>query len=202
MKNLKLLLLIILVNCTSVVVSAADVSVNMKSAVKPWYKYREDGKPGREIVLSFSGGKLLGNVVIDLECEGELEQKVLNLTDSVSELSILLPEGAGVKNICQARISVKNEEKEWKEAIIVPVKGQWDVYIYPHSHVDIGYTAHQDTVKLLHMRNIDVGIDIAKKTQNYPEGARFVWNPEALWVVDSYLKNVRVVISGLYLLNS
>ena len=72
---------------------------------------------------------------------------------------------------------------------MIPPKGQWEVYIYPHSHVDIGYTAHQDTVQKLHMRNIDVGMDIAEKTQSFPEAARFVWNPEALWVVQGYLEN-------------
>jgi hypothetical protein len=40
----------------------------------------------------------------------------------------------------------------------------------------------------LQMRNIDVGIDIAEKTQNYPEGSRFVWNTEATWVVQHYLQ--------------
>jgi len=30
---------------------------------------------------------------------------------------------------------------------------------------------------------------MAEKTKYYPLGARFVWNPEALWVVDSYLKD-------------
>ena len=35
---------------------------------------------------------------------------------------------------------------------------------------------------------MDVGIDMGRKTANYPAGARHVWNTEAQWVVESYLR--------------
>ncbi len=47
------------------------------------------------------------------------------------------------------------------------------INIYPHAHLDIGYTNLQKIVEKLQVRNIDVGIDLAPKTQHYPEGARF-----------------------------
>ncbi|MEN8156278.1 MAG: glycoside hydrolase family 38 C-terminal domain-containing protein [Bacteroidota bacterium] len=166
-----------------------NVSDRVGCKVQPFYKQREDGKAGREVLLSFDEGAFSGEVDISVSCEGEEEASTIDLDHDASEISLLLPPGAGVKRQCQARIVVRGDTKIIRKSIIVPPKGQWEVYIYPHSHVDIGYTAHQDTVQKLHMRNIDVAIDIAEKTKNYPRGASHVWNPEALWVVDAYLES-------------
>ena len=73
--------------------------------------------------------------------------------------------------------------------MLVPPKRQWTVYIYPHSHVDIGYTNTHENVELIHKRNLIYGIDLAKKTQDYPKDARYLWNPEVLWPVERYLRN-------------
>ena len=156
--------------------------------VRPYYKYRKDGKPGREITLIFKGSKLYGSAIIKVECNSITEETAANNPAGADTLSVLLPDGAGVDKMCQARISVLTSTNQLYQSVIVPAKRQWTVYIYPHSHVDIGYTQTQEFAQKLHMRNIDVGIDIAKKTQNYPEGSRFVWNPEASWVTESYLK--------------
>ncbi|WP_183578285.1 glycoside hydrolase family 38 C-terminal domain-containing protein [Mucilaginibacter sp. X5P1] len=156
--------------------------------VEPYYKHRKDGKPGREILLIFKGSKLYGAATINVECNSTTEETAIDNPSGVDSLSVLLPDGAGVDKMCQARISVITPTNQLYQSVLVPAKRQWTVYIYPHSHVDIGYTQTQDFVQKLHARNIDVAIDIAKKTQNYPEGSRFVWNPEASWVTENYLK--------------
>jgi alpha-mannosidase len=48
------------------------------------------------------------------------------------------------------------------------------VYVLPHSHHDLGYTDLQANVEQKQIRNIDLGIELARKTAGYPEGARFV----------------------------
>jgi hypothetical protein len=58
------------------------------------------------------------------------------------------------------------------------------VYILPHSHHDLGYTDLQVNVEEKQMRNIALGMDLARRTASYPEGARFVWNLEVLWSAD------------------
>lgn len=65
----------------------------------------------------------------------------------------------------------------------------WTVYIYPHSHVDIGYTNTHENVEFIHKRNLDVAIELAAKTATYPEEARFKWNPEVIWPVERYMKS-------------
>jgi len=71
----------------------------------------------------------------------------------------------------------------------LPKQRQWTVYIYPHAHVDIGYTNTQANVEIIHKRNLVNGMKLARETANYPEGARYVWNPEVMWPVERYLKN-------------
>ncbi len=61
------------------------------------------------------------------------------------------------------------------------------VYLLPHSHIDIGYTHLQTDVEKLQMRNIDVALELCRKTADYPPEARFKWNVEVLWAVDHYL---------------
>jgi hypothetical protein len=74
-----------------------------------------------------------------------------------------------------------------REVTLKPVR-RMDIYILPHSHNDIGYTALQADVVKKQDSNIETGLRLAKATANYPEGSRFVWNVEVLWCVDNYLR--------------
>jgi alpha-mannosidase len=62
------------------------------------------------------------------------------------------------------------------------------IYVLPHSHHDLGYTDIQANIEEKQMRNISLGIDLARKTANYPEGARFIWNLEVLWGADLFMR--------------
>lgn len=62
------------------------------------------------------------------------------------------------------------------------------VYILPHSHHDLGYTDLQADVEEKQMRNIALGMELARRTATYPEGARFVWNLEVLWGADLWMQ--------------
>jgi hypothetical protein len=61
------------------------------------------------------------------------------------------------------------------------------IYVMPHSHHDLGYTALQADVEQKQMNNLRKAMAIAQKTADYPEGARFVWNTEVLWSTDQFL---------------
>ena len=88
------------------------------------------------------------------------------------------------------------------------------IYILPHSHNDIGYTEIQTKVEIKQMNNLLTGIEYARRTKDYPEGARFVWNLEGLYAADLYLhrmnedqkaaffsavKDGSVALNGMYL---
>jgi alpha-mannosidase len=62
------------------------------------------------------------------------------------------------------------------------------IYALPHSHHDLGYTDLQANVEEKQIRNIARGIELARKTADYPEGSPFVWNLEVLWGADLYMR--------------
>ena len=61
------------------------------------------------------------------------------------------------------------------------------IYILPHSHNDIGYTEIQTNVERKQMNNLLTGIEYARRTKDYPAGARFVWNLEGVYAADLFL---------------
>lgn len=75
-----------------------------------------------------------------------------------------------------------------QEATLPPVR-DWVIYILPHSHVDIGYTAVQSDVERRQMEHIDAALALSCRTASYPPGASFKWNVEVLWAVESYLRD-------------
>ena len=158
------------------------------SEVKPWYKHRKDGKAGREVVLHINGGLLSGKITVTVQWDGKEETTEIQTKEDQEIVRILLPEGVGLTTTATT-ITLRSNNSSYSAAVTIPATKQWTVYIYPHAHLDIGYTNVQEVVKKLQVRNIEVGIDLAKKTQHYPVGARFVWNPEATWIVDGYLKD-------------
>lgn len=161
---------------------------SLECMVQDYYGHRSDGEAGRAVVLHLTGAKLYGNATVATRCAGDTEQTSFNNLQGADELTVLLPAGAAVTNDCPATFTLRLGSRSVAKSVIVPAKRQWTIYIYPHAHVDIGYTAPQDIAQKIHMRNVDVGIDLGRKTANYPEGARHVWNPESEWVVESYLR--------------
>lgn len=83
----------------------------------------------------------------------------------------------------------------WEDRPLLATKVQqapvrkMDIYILPHSHVDIGYTALQADVEKKQNDNLEIGLRLAKATATYPEGSRFKWNVEVLWPVENYLRS-------------
>jgi alpha-mannosidase len=160
---------------------------SIEGIAQPFYRHRPDGQPGREIVLIFKGSKFSGKGTLIMEYKGHKESINLDITDGIDKYPVLLAPGAGVESACTVNITLRSAGHDLKCSVLVPPKRQWTVYIYPHSHVDIGYTNTQENVELIHKRNLLYGIDLARKTAGYPEGARYLWNPEVLWPVERYL---------------
>lgn len=152
------------------------------------YKYRADKKPGRELLLTYNGEKVLKNAKLEIKTNQGSETVILN-TSRKDSISIILPARVGVHKNDTVCTTLTIGKSKIAKTIIVPALRQWTVYIYPHSHVDIGYTNTQANVEIIHKRNLDNAIDLAEKTKNYPEGARYVWNPEVTWPVERYLKS-------------
>ncbi|HEY6952960.1 MAG TPA: hypothetical protein VI758_11165, partial [Bacteroidota bacterium] len=108
-------------------------------------------------------------------------------TISWGAASILLP----IPRVLRSEKKIVIIESEGKSiekdtVVIVPVH-QRTFYLLPHSHTDIGYSDYQATVEKNHMRYVDEAIRLAEKTSAYPPEARFKWNVEVMWPLESYI---------------
>jgi len=65
--------------------------------------------------------------------------------------------------------------------------GQRDVYVLPYSHNDVGYSDLQERVRRIQWRNIDEALRLIDRTRDYPAEARYKWNVEILWPLESWL---------------
>jgi alpha-mannosidase len=161
----------------------APFPTGMDVQPQPFYPYRKDRKPGRAIKLLMTGAKLYGDVTVETMGETTRFQNLLG----VGELTVLLP--SGVTNACEAKFTLRRGERSLTQAASIPAQRQWTLYVYPHSHVDIGYTSLQSVVEETHKRNMMEAIKLGKQTKNYPEGARYRWGTEASWQVERFLNS-------------
>jgi hypothetical protein len=166
---------------------AADLPFpdDMECVPCPVYRYRADGQPGREITLNFRSAKLSGPARVELTVDGTTETTELpSVAGGISSSRVLLPPDLGTKTNVAVTLTLRQGARELKKTVQVPAMRQWTVYLYNHSHVDIGYTAPHKVVEFIHKRNIEEGIKLGEATKEYPSGARFQWNPEITWPVE------------------
>jgi hypothetical protein len=139
-------------------------------------------------------------------------EESFELERGASAREILLPAVAQPTEVA-LHVAIGGQEIAARTATLQPV-GHLTVYILPHSHTDIGYTAIQTSIEQKQVDNLLAGIQAARRTADYPPGARFVWNVEVLWAADLYLrrlsdaqraefvgavKNGQVALNGMYL---
>jgi len=87
------------------------------------------------------------------------------------------------------RVRYRLGEHEGSFAYQVVPPRRMEVYLLHHTHLDIGYTHHQDEVERIQWASLEEALRLGEASQGYPEGARFVWNPEGIWPVDSYVRS-------------
>ncbi len=136
----------------------------------------------------------------------------LRLEFGAQEVALAAPEAAA-ETVAVAELEVAGARVGRTEVPRRPVR-PLTVYVLPHSHTDIGYTEIQTEIEDKQVQNLLSGMEIARRTADYPEGARFVWNVEVLWAADLFLKRLgdddrkrffeavkagQVSLNGLYL---
>lgn len=114
-----------------------------------------------------------------------LEPRRVDLNLGSQTVDLTVPAVAAEKTI-KVAVEYNNATVVEKPITLKPVRKML-VYLLPHSHVDIGYTALQADVVKKQNDNIDIGLRLIEASKNYPEGARFKWNVEVLWPVENYL---------------
>jgi hypothetical protein len=114
------------------------------------------------------------------------EGKAVQLQFGSQSIDLSVP-AAEAESTLKVEVGAGGQTLASREVTLKPVR-RMEIFILPHSHNDIGYTALQADVVNKQNSNIESGLRLAKATADYPEGARFVWNVEVLWCVDNYLR--------------
>lgn len=172
--------------------------------IKPanYYKYRSDDKPGRGVVVNFNKTRFKGKGTIEVDYKGQKELFELNAKEGLESYELLLFPNIAKDEPADIKISIHSNEIDYSETIKIPSFRHWEILIYPHSHVDIGYTNTHANVELIHTRNLVNGLELAKETKDYPDGAKYKWNPEVIWPVERYLAKAteeekQVIMEGI-----
>ena len=151
-------------------------------------------------VKAWIAGKPLGLDVISLD---------LKLGRNVVEARV--PE---VVKPVKARFEVRIGTAVLSREVTLAPQRRWSVYLFHHSHTDIGYTELQTRVAQNHVEYLDSVIDYCRQTDAYPDDAKFRWNIEISWALQNFIRTRpesdvrtladliragRVELSGLYL---
>ena len=89
--------------------------------------------------------------------------------------------------VWSVRFEINDRLVETSTVLVTPVKNR-DIYLLSYSHNDIGYTDLQPDVERKQWNNLEEAMRLIRETRNYPAGARYKWNMETIWALESYLK--------------
>jgi len=182
---------------------ALSIMAGSALCAKPaWSMLREDQnqETGGPLAVPIRGlvnkeGRLLQPIRLNLQHFGADETAITKLNGTEVDRRALSG-GSQTFNVLTAPVSrpqevtvdIETGGKVTSTVVTLQPVRKILVYILPHSHHDLGYTDLQADVEEKQIRNIARGIELARNTASYPEGARFVWNLEVLWGADLFMR--------------
>jgi len=147
-------------------------------------------------VLLEKDGALFQELRLRIRHIGEPFETAINVTgiESVAvalkpgdqEVNVLVP-AVDTERAVTVEVVGDGDRRSARETVLGPVR-KWEVYLLPHSHVDIGYTHLQTEVEQLQCGFLEQSIALARDTAGNPPGSQFKWNSEVLWAVESFLE--------------
>jgi len=131
-------------------------------------------------IESYKGGRS-GEILVDGRAP---ERRLLRWGANVFTFEVTPVSAPTRRNV---RVRIAGQQILSADVAMHPVR-QRSLYLIPHAHTDIGYSDYQAVVEQAHMHYVDQAIQLAERTSAYPEGARFKWNIEVLWPLESYIR--------------
>jgi len=101
-------------------------------------------------------------------------------------LQIAVPEVKSSETVA-IRFKLNGQLVQTDNIQVVPVKRK-NIYLLCYSHNDIGYTDLQADVERKQWKNLEQAMQLIRQTKDYPPDARYKWNMETIWALESYLK--------------
>jgi alpha-mannosidase len=143
----------------------------------------KDQTPCQVIGVAVTLMRDTGTVALSVD-NGKIQR--MALTRGVNIFEIPIP-AVKVPREIPVRVTVDGADPQPFAVIARPVSRR-TIYLLPHSHNDIGYTDIQTNVLKKQVKNIYDALDLIKKTASNPPEARFKWNVEVLWGLETFLR--------------
>jgi len=143
---------------------------------------RKDGRTLQMVRVEIS--HLAGPAGALVSCGSEKAR--LDLKLGYNALEFLVP-AVDRERLVTLEVALDDGSVRRGELTVKPVVPR-EIWLLPHSHVDIGYSDPQPVVEKNHWRYFEEAIALAAKSAGHPEGARFKWNTEQAWAVETYFR--------------
>ena len=123
--------------------------------------------------------------------------KQVKLKPGYNEVEIWVPAVKTAKQIV-VKLDAAGILNASKKITLSPVAKR-ELYLVNHSHNDIGYSDYQPVVAKKQNDYIRQAFQLIEKTKAYPKNARFIWNVEAMWAVENFLKESTIEEKELFI---
>jgi len=143
------------------------------------------GTNGESQVLRLSLDNLRkGRSIQIFSANRQLTSKPLDVGSNVFFVPV-----AAVRAATEVPVSFSvNEKPVSRRFVAINPVSKREIYILSYSHNDIGYTDLQPHIETKQWRNLDEALRLISLTKEYSPDARYKWNMEVLWALDSYLR--------------
>lgn len=138
-----------------------------------------------EAVLEYAGPEAPGELRIR-GFAAEIRQALPKIGPGRHSVVVHLPDHA---RPVRARFSVRVGNSTASRSLVLAPQRKWTVYLWPHSHTDLGYTDFPSRAAKNQAEYLDRVIEFCRATEAYPDEAKFRWNIEIAWALENYIKS-------------
>ena len=167
-------------------ISAAEAKIT-KFEIVPTVLFVNDNGGLKQVVdavFTYDGTETSGNIRVKIGRD-DFTSKIEKLAPGENRVHINISE---LKKPAKGNFTLAvGTEKSAFSTTIKPQR-KWTVYLFHHSHSDIGYTDLQTRIEERHVAYLDSVIKYCHETDNYPDDAKFRWNVEVTWSLFNYME--------------
>jgi len=103
-----------------------------------------------------------------------------------TRLSLEVP---AVEQTAEVSVSFEIGGARYEARVPVEPVAPLTIHLIHHTHLDVGYTHLQEEVEELQWSHLEQALRLGAAGESFPSEARFVWHPEAVWAVETYLEH-------------
>jgi alpha-mannosidase len=120
--------------------------------------------------------------LLRMEAPGVVSEALLDF--GLTRLELEVP---AVESPMAVALAFELDDDRYETELHIEPVPALDLYLIHHTHLDIGYTHVQDEVERLQWAHLEEALALGEASDTFPEEAGFVWHPEGVWAIESYL---------------